>query len=106
MFAIHTEDYDMNSINYNHYGKPKFWYCVNSADAHLVKQYVKSKYPKPFEKCSEYMRHKTILINPYRLKEWNPSIRISKSVNQANSEGRRIHHNIPLMLSRGVQLGL
>ena len=28
MFAWHKEDYDLSGINYNHYGKPKFWYGI------------------------------------------------------------------------------
>ncbi len=78
MFACHTEDYDLSSINYNHYGKPKFWYCVSPKDVRRVEAFVKAKYPEAFVECPEYMRHKTVLVDPYQLKNWNPSINITK----------------------------
>ena len=28
MFAWHMEDYNMASLNFQHYGKPKFWYSI------------------------------------------------------------------------------
>jgi jumonji domain-containing protein 2 len=29
IFAWHVEDYNMGSINFQHYGKPKFWYGIS-----------------------------------------------------------------------------
>lgn len=85
MFACHTEDYDLCSINYHHIGKPKFWYCISAGDAKKVENYIKKQYPEAFVECSQFMRHKTILINPYHLKEKIPEIRITKYNNQTYS---------------------
>jgi jumonji domain-containing protein 2 len=78
IFAWHTEDYDMSSINYMHYGATKFWYLIAHEDSKKFQSYLKNKYPEAFLECSQYFRHKTILVNPYLLKECIPSIRISK----------------------------
>ncbi len=102
MFAFHTEDYDLSSINFHHYGKPKFWYCVSSKDVKKVESYVKSKYPEAFVECPQYMRHKTVLINPYLLKEWNQNISITKFIYKANSERRRIYNHFLFGVSRGL----
>jgi len=78
MFAWHTEDLNLGSINYLHYGCPKFWYCISAQDYKKFDAYVKNKYPEAFLNCPEYLRHKTILVNPYLLKEYNPNIKIHK----------------------------
>lgn len=78
IFAWHTEDLDMNSINYLHYGASKFWYCIAADDAKKFQSYLKNKYPEAFLECSQYFRHKTILVNPYVLKEAIPNIKITK----------------------------
>ena len=81
MFGWHTEDLDLASINYMHYGAPKFWYCVSPSDYKKFENYVKNKYPEAFIECPEYLRHKTILVNPYELRSYNPSIKIHKWAN-------------------------
>lgn len=35
MFSWHVEDYNMASINYMHFGKPKIWYVVSKDDYKL-----------------------------------------------------------------------
>lgn len=78
IFAWHTEDLDMSSINYMHCGATKFWYCIAAEDAKKFQGYLKNKYPEAFLECPQYFRHKTILVNPYLLKECIPNIKISK----------------------------
>lgn len=43
-----------------------------------ITNYVKNISPELFLECKQYMRHKTILINPYALKEKIPDIKIKK----------------------------
>lgn len=77
-FAWHCEDIDLPSINYLHYGKPKFWYSVHPEDSHILEEVAQKFLPDNFNKCNECMRHKTVLINPYLLKKIKPEIRIVK----------------------------
>jgi jumonji domain-containing protein 2 len=77
-FCWHTEDMELSAINFLHFGKPKFWYGVCSADRKILEKEAHSHFYENFQKCPEYMRHKTSVINPYMIKARNPSIRISK----------------------------
>lgn len=76
MFAWHKEDMDLGAINYHHYGKPKFWYAICPDDFHILEAAAKSYFADNFNKCSEYLRHKTTVINPYILKKKYPELRI------------------------------
>ena len=77
-FAWHCEDLDLSSINYLHYGKPKFWYFFKREQKHLLESIAKKFIPHHFSSCPEIMRHKTTLINPYLLKKLCPEIEIYK----------------------------
>ena len=61
-----------------HHGASKLWYCIAAEDSRKFQSYLKNKYPEAFLECSQYFRHKTILVNPYVLKESIPNIKISK----------------------------
>ena len=67
MFGWHKEDLDLYSINYLHYGRPKFWYSVDLDCNQTFENYARSQYPEQFKNCSEYLRHKTTLIHPKNL---------------------------------------
>jgi hypothetical protein len=103
MFAWHIEDLNLGSINYHHYGKPKFWYCISSLDYKKFEAYVKNKYPEAFLSCPEYLRHKTILVNPYLLKEYNPNITIFKFNYQTGARTWGVHNYTVIGVSPGVQ---
>ena len=55
---------DLYSINYLHYGKPKFWYIVD-LDCNDKFEGVANTYFKDlYKECPEFLRHKTTLIEP------------------------------------------
>lgn len=67
LFAWHTEDMDLNSVNYLHFGAPKIWYAVAPQDAPRVEALARTSFGEESNKCSEFMRHKNILISPKQL---------------------------------------
>ena len=80
VFAWHTEDLNLPSINFLHYGKPKFWYTVGRHHGHILDEVAKKYFPESFAKCDEHMRHKTTMINPYVLRKLYPEIRLNKVI--------------------------
>ena len=64
MFGWHKEDMDLYSINYLHYGAPKFWYGIDRDCNDHFELFAKSKFQEYFKDCEEYLRHKTTLIHP------------------------------------------
>lgn len=78
IFAWHTEDLDLSSINYLHYGATKLWYLIAPESARRFQACLKSKYPDAFLECPQYFRHKTIVANPYELMATVPGMKISK----------------------------
>lgn len=77
-FAWHCEDFNLPSINYLHYGKPKFWYAIKPEDAHKLEEIAKRNFPEKFSQCKEFMRHKNTVIDPYLVKSVDPTINIHR----------------------------
>ena len=80
MFGWHVEDLNMASINLNHSGAPKFWYSISRRDFRKFETFVKNLFPEDFLRCSQFLRHKTVFINPYFIKELRPNLDIRKTV--------------------------
>lgn len=78
MFAWHVEDYNLPSINFLHFGEPKIWYVISREDYKKFEKFVKGKFPSEYVQCPQFLRHKTVIINPYFVKENCPDIRIFK----------------------------
>jgi hypothetical protein len=64
MFPWHTEDVDLHSINYLHFGLPKQWYAVSPDDVEKMYELGRKLFPAEFRTCREYFRHKVLLIDP------------------------------------------
>jgi hypothetical protein len=70
-FAWHKEDLDLYSINYLHTGAPKVWYCVPPSESEKFDAMAEQLFPEAAANCSEFLRHKDIMISPSLLKSHN-----------------------------------
>ncbi|EWM21898.1 lysine-specific demethylase 4c isoform 1 [Nannochloropsis gaditana] len=69
MFAFHTEDMNLYSINYLHAGRPKSWYSIPPHAQRRFESLAQSLNPQGFRTCSEFLRHKTSIFSPKVLRE-------------------------------------
>ncbi|KAG1659341.1 hypothetical protein FOA52_008395 [Chlamydomonas sp. UWO 241] len=63
-FAWHCEDLDLYSVNFLHFGAPKYWYCIAPEHRARFETLVKGMLPDLFRACPEFMRHKELLVSP------------------------------------------
>lgn len=68
-FAWHTEDMDLYSINYLHFGAPKTWYAVAPKNGRLLEKVANDYFSASYSNCPAYLRHKMTLISPHILKQ-------------------------------------
>ena len=68
-FPWHQEDCNLISVNYHCGGKPKIWWAVRNEDIEKVRK--SFKYSSYSKQCSQFLRHKSFLLNPAFLKAKN-----------------------------------
>ncbi|KAG8875366.1 hypothetical protein FRB97_005178 [Tulasnella sp. 331] len=59
-FAWHVEDMDLYSINYIHWGAPKYWYAIPNERSKAFEDRMKGD----SKECPQYLRHKSYLVSP------------------------------------------
>ncbi|KAH9814628.1 hypothetical protein DFH28DRAFT_970627 [Melampsora americana] len=63
-FAWHVEDADLYSINYIHFGAPKFWYSIPQEHNDRFESFMASSFAKERFACPQFLRHKAFLASP------------------------------------------
>jgi len=69
LFAFHVEDMNLYSINYLHTGAAKSWYSVPVRYKQSFENMAESYFTTEHRQCKEFLRHKTKLFSPSKLKE-------------------------------------
>ncbi|XP_046683412.1 lysine-specific demethylase 4A-like isoform X2 [Homalodisca vitripennis] len=70
-FAWHTEDMDLYSINYLHFGAPKTWYGIPPEHGRRLERLANGFFPSNCKSCPAFLRHKMTIISPHVLKKYS-----------------------------------
>ncbi|CUS10999.1 unnamed protein product [Tuber aestivum] len=61
MFALHTEDYNALSLNYQHSGAPKSWRVCSPRSFTALEDFIAASIPNT-RNCSQFVRHQSIYL--------------------------------------------
>lgn len=70
-FAWHTEDMDLYSINYLHFGASKTWYSIPPSHGRKFEKLCAAVFPKSAGVCRAFLRHKMTIMAPRWLKDYD-----------------------------------
>ncbi|XP_059875633.1 lysine-specific demethylase 4D-like [Delphinus delphis] len=68
-FTWHTEDVDLYSISYLHFGEPKTWYAVPPEHGRRLERLARELFPGSLLGCEAFLRHRVAVISPTVLKD-------------------------------------
>jgi jumonji domain-containing protein 2 len=83
-FAWHTEDMDLYSINYLHFGQPKSWYVIPPEHGPRLERLAEGFFPSFSRECAAFLRHKMTVISPRILNKYSIPFYKVRSVSFSN----------------------